>query len=638
MSTPPGQHLQVALSAHLAHFEPRPGQAEMIGAVQGALREGHDLVVEAGTGTGKTLAYLLPILASGRRAILSTATKQLQNQLLQHDLPVAIAATGARIEAAVLKGRANYLCLHRLALRRGSLEQTMGRQLHAVVEASLRSETGDVADVHDVDERDPIWPHVTSSGENCLGGECPEHDHCFVVRARRRALVADLVIVNHHVLLADYALRDRWEGATMLGGADTIVVDEAHALADTVSHFFGVTVSSHQTRALAGDLTDLAAELGGHKGAAVGAAADRIARASSELWQGVGGGPAQQPFDDGLLGRLVGPRDELLDVLRDQWRLLGAPELVAASPAVQKLREVIEGLEHDLCTTIDHTPDDGPMVRWVERRARSVAIIARPAECGPILQRTLLAEPAQRIFTSATLAVGADFSAFLHRTGLPEHTPRLCLPGGFDYQQQALLYVPRHVPEPWATGREIALAKEIARLARASAGGTFALFTSRRAMQDAFDRAAPDLPMTALLQGTESKAALLRRFVDEQPAVLFATMGFWQGVDLPGDVLRLVVLDKIPFPPPDDPLLAARGRRLEQAGKSSFAALSIPAAAIHLRQGFGRLIRSATDRGVVAILDPRLSRRSYGKRLLHALPDAPRTVSFADVQAFFERR
>ncbi|HAN31422.1 MAG TPA: helicase, partial [Myxococcales bacterium] len=275
-------------------------------------------------------------------------------------------------------------------------------------------------------------------------------------------------------------------------------------------------------------------------------------------------------------------------------------------------------------------------VRWVEVRARSVAMVARPLEVGPILERTLLAEPASRLFTSATVAIGDDFRSFIDSLGLAESTQTLRVPGTFDYPSQALLYVPSHLPEPFAPGREHAVATEIVRLIQASEGGAFALFSSYRAMQSSYYRAVDNLAgYQVFMQGQESRERLIERFRAEQPAVLFATMGFWQGVDLPGQVLRMVILDKVPFPPPDDPLFAARSARLKAAGQSSFARLSIPSATISLRQGFGRLIRSKEDRGVVSILDPRVRRRSYGRALLNALPPARKTEHFDDVTAFY---
>ena len=634
-----GAHLQGALQAHLRGFEARPGQREMIAAVDRAIVRGEDLVVEAGTGTGKTLAYLLPILTAGCRAIVATATKQLQNQVMEHDVPVAVAATGATIDATVLKGRANYICLHRLhgELNRNAL-RTAPLALRAVEDASLHSDTGDIGHVRGVDENDPVWPRVTSTSDNCLGGECPSYEDCFVLRARRRALAADLVIVNHHVLLADYALRERWDGAMLLPGADVIVVDEAHALPDVAVAFFGVTLSTRRTARLCSDLNQLAAELGGEAGRVVGDITAALIEALRPLWQAADGREGQAVIDEKLFARLIKPRDAVSGVLHNAWQRLGAKNVSAASNAVGKARDVIEDLERDLHHVIARPEDDSDgeaMVRWVQRRRTGMAFIARPADCGPILRRTLLAEKATRVFTSATLAIKDDFSAFTTAAGLTGETEQLRLPGGYNYENQALLYVPGSLPSPWESGRDEALAREIARLVDAAGGGAFALFTSRRGMRDAYHRLADRLPMTAMMQGQAGRSQLLSRFAAEQPAVLFATMGFWQGVDLPGDLLRLVILDKVPFPPPDDPLFAARSKRLEASGSSSFARLSIPAAATMLRQGFGRLIRSHKDRGVVAILDPRLTRKGYGRRLLGSLPPARRTASFVDVQAFF---
>lgn len=653
-----GGGLQALLDAHLPGFEARDDQRAMIAAVQDAVARGSDLCVEAGTGTGKTLAYLLPILASGKTAIIATATRQLQSQLLRHDVPVARAATGSTAVVAVLKGRSNYICLHRMAqtMQRHALTAPPG--LLAVESAARTSATGDIAEVTDVAQDAPIWPHVTSTADNCLGSECPVYEDCFVVRARRAALAAGLLIVNHHLLLADYALRDRFDGALLLPAADVIVIDEAHALPDVASSFFGVTLSSRRCTNIVDDLHDLAAELGGEAGTVIGAVADDLLPAVRALFAAATGSAPREKVDGRMIAKLTPHRDLLVARCKAGFRALGQRHVISEGPAVARVRDSLSMLQTDVLLALggdntgskgaggkgagskgagsDGAGSDVPMVRWLERRSRTAAFVAQPAETGPLLKRTLLAEPAARIFTSATLAFGADFSGFTRASGLDDDTvPCLRLAGGFDYPKQALLYLPRHLPIPFAEGRDAAVAREIERLVTTSGGGAMALFTSRRGMRDAHNRLARNLSITCLLQGEASKEQLLQRFVAEQPAVLFATMGFWQGVDLAGDVLRLVILDKVPFPPPDDPLFAARSERIQADGGSSFHHLSLPAAAISLRQGFGRLIRSHSDRGVVAILDPRLARMPYGRRLVAALPPARRTSVWAEVEAFF---
>lgn len=664
----PWRAAEAHLAAVLPGYAPRPGQHQMMAAVADALATRSDLVVEAGTGTGKTLAYLLPVLAAGKRVVIATATKQLQGQLLAHDLPTALAATGARAEAVALKGRSNYLCharFERTLQRRVGLGGVLSPALQAVQLVLHHSDIGEVAEVHGVDEQHPIWPEVTSTADNCLGTGCPMWELCFVQRARKRALRAQVVVVNHHVLLADLTLRERFDGGGLLPSADVVVIDEAHALPDVATSFFGHSLSSARVERLRRDVADLlrveeaeasAAASAGGPGVgetdAVHGALRRFGVASAALFAelrdevapagGQGGGAnradrAAPHLDDQALIRLQAARAQLHSASEALWTSLHQLHSVAG-PAGQRALENLATLQTDLDLLLAPEEHDG-LVRWVEARPRTTAVLARPAAVGPAMQRTLLAAPAVRIFTSATLAVEADFSAFYHRMGLDDAVVNLRLPGGFDYATQALLYLPTALPNPFAPGRGRALAGEIKRLVQASGGGAFALFSSYRAMREAHRQLGPrlhqELGMTVLLQGEESRAALLDRFAARQPAVLFATMGFWQGVDLPGDVLRLVMLDKIPFPPPNDPLFAARAALLKAEGGNAFAELSLPAAAQSLRQGFGRLIRSTSDRGVVAILDPRISTAGYGKRLLRALPDARRTAFFTDVQDFF---
>ncbi len=617
-------------------FEARVDQRTMIEAVATALQAGDDLVVEAGTGTGKTLGYLLPLLGAGHRAVISTATRQLQAQVLESDLPAAMRATGSRAVVAVLKGRANYLChdrVHRLAS--GALSARRGGTFvqDRVIKALATSPDGDIAAIEGVAEDDAIWPDVTSTSESCLGSDCHFVRDCFVLRARRAALEADVVVVNHHVLLADYALRERWEGAGLLPSTDAIVIDEAHALEDVVAHFFGRTVSSRRLDRL---VEDLSAGLDAVRAPptddarlAVGA----LQSSGAALFLAARGLPAPQRIDDDCVGQLRPAREAMIEALGRLWVALAGH--IAMQPTLAKLREAVVALEADLLEVVGDRGDPGAVVRWVEARERSVALRSQPVRVAPILQRTLLAEPAPRLFCSATLAVGADFGPFLSQLGLPPAVTTLRLEGPFDYPSQAMLYIADQLPDPFAPGRDAAVAEAIAGLVACSGGGAFALFSSHRGLQDAWQRLYGRLGVPMLRQGEMGRQALLERFRQEQPAVLFATMGFWQGVDVPGDALRLVILDKIPFPPPDDPVFAARASAIDSEGGRSFAQLSIPAAATALRQGFGRLIRRGDDRGVVAILDPRLHHKPYGRRLVSALPPARRARSMAEVAAFF---
>lgn len=637
--------LQILSEVMTAHgqsdrFEARPGQRAMAEAVAAALAQHHDLVVEAGTGTGKTLAYLLPILASGQRAVLATATRHLQSQIVEHDIPLALSAAGVQRQVAVLKGRANYLCRHRIQRQVALVPPGLPLSMELVqIESVARlSQMGDRAEVVGVDEQSFIWPDVTSTADNCLGSSCTFADQCFVTAARRRALAADLVIVNHHLLLADYALRERWDGAaSLLPQAGVIVIDEAHALPDVATAFFGATLTERRLAQLVKDVRTLTkAILDADLASDLRVALDGIEYAWSALALGLRLAPHQAVLDTKRSEEFK-PMAAVLDRALAQAQSLASAVELASEPAWQKTAESLYVLRGDLGKTL-LDPEPG-MVRWVEHRGREVAVVSRPVDVAPILRRTLLAEGAVRIFTSATLATPGNHgknAAFQHareRLGLPDDAVCLQVEGTFDYPTQSLLYVPQ-LPEPFAPRRDEAVAHEIEMLATAAAGGTFALFSSHRAMRDAYERVSAVLPWTCLVQGSESKERLLERFVREQPAVLFATMGFWQGVDLPADVLRMVALDKIPFPPPDDPLFAARSALLEADARSSFQALSLPAASIALRQGFGRLVRSRRHWGVVAILDPRLATKSYGRALLDSLPPARRTRDFALVRDF----
>lgn len=633
------------LAEVLPGFEPRPGQAQMTLAVATALRTGADLLVEAGTGTGKTLAYLIPLLQQSQRALLSTATRQLQSQIVEHDLPLAQQAAGTNRAVAVLKGRANYLCKQRIGEARRQREragQPLPAELLLVEKVALQSDVGDRNEVRGVDEQSALWPEVTSTTDNCLGSQCPHIDECFVVLARRRAAAADLVVVNHHLLLADYAIRERWQGARLLQGIDAYVIDEAHALADVATSFFGSSISERRVTTL---LRELRPHLRNVPSVQLTAAlTDAIALvdgAATRLWLRLT-----------QLGHLTILRTQALASARPEALQLEtalgqlqdcAGDLqLAQEPVWQKAVETVHVLIGDLQQAVpdpdqQQERDDG-LVRWIELRQRDVLVLVRPIDVAPILRRTLLAEPAVRVFTSATLTAVGRFDHTRRQLGLSDGVQTLALPGAFDYPRQALLYVPDDLPEPNATGRDPAVANELERLAFASAGGVLALFSSFRALREAAGVLRERLPFAVLVQGEDAKERLLQRFVASQPAVLLATLGFWQGVDLPAEALRVVVLDKIPFPPPDDPLFLARSEWLERNGRSAFGALSVPQAAIALRQGFGRLIRSRRHYGVVALLDPRVLRKSYGQTLLGSLPPARRTARFADVTRFLSER
>lgn len=630
-----------ALDQVLPGFEARPGQAQMAAAVAQALETNRDLLVEAGTGTGKTLAYLLPILAANKRALIATATRHLQSQLLAHDIPLALQAAGVTREVAVLKGRANYLCHLRLNQRLESHRYALPMTLVAAERVARQSIFGERSELAGVAEDDPLWPEITSTADNCLGQDCPHQDNCFVLAARRRALAADIVVINHHLLFADYAVRERWEQGGILPEVAVVVVDEAHALAETASAFFGSQVGERRVHHL---LTELRANLPGVPDALLreplAQGLDLAEDAAARLFKQVRQQPHGRTLRQNSLETLAPLAVELAAHLAELNELLQEP-LVAADPLWHKLEESLFAAQQELERTLFVPTQTDGMVRWVEIRRTDAVILARPVDVAPILQRTLLRESAVRIFTSATLTVAGKFDHARERLGLPADVDTLGLPSPFAFDQQALLYVPENMPEPFAPDRDAEVAQSVLDLTLAAGGGVLALFSSRRAMEDALQRVKPHLTpfgTEVLVQGEGSREALLERFVQAQPAILLATMGFWQGVDLPANVLRVVVLDKIPFPPPDEPVLAARAEQLRGQGRDPFDELWVPMAATSLRQGFGRLIRSQRHWGVVAVLDPRLLKRRYGGVLLESLPPAKRTRKFADVRDFLLER
>ena len=630
-----------ALAQVLPQFESRPGQAQMAAAVAAALHTGRDLLVEAGTGTGKTLAYLLPILESGKRALIATATRHLQSQILQHDIPLALAAAGLERQVAVLKGRSNYLCRLRLERRLEQSRYALPMVLVLAEQVARHSQTGDRAELEGVAEDDPLWPEITSTADNCLGQQCPHQETCFVLGARRRAQAAEIVVINHHLLFADYAVRERWDQGGILPDVAVLVVDEAHALADTVSAFFGATWGERRLAGLLADVREAVPGVGdGQLRQDLLATLQQADVAALRLFAAMRLQPQGQIVRGPLQEALAAPALALAARLAELAERAQEP-LLAADAVWHKLDETIFVARQDLERCLLPPAEDDGLVRWLELRRSDAVALARPVDVAPILQRTLLREPAVRIFTSATLSVAGSFRHVREGLGLAADVATLCVDSPFDFAAHARLYVPAVLPEPFAPNRDEKVSQTILDLAVAAGGATLALFSSRRALHDAMARLRPELGawgIEVLAQGEAPKEALLERFVQAQPAVLLATMGFWQGVDLPAHALRVVVLDKIPFPPPDDPLLQARAERLREQQRNPFDELAIPLAATALRQGFGRLIRSQRHWGVVAVLDPRLLNRRYGEALLASLPPARLTRDFGEIRDFLAAR
>ncbi|HEV2538962.1 MAG TPA: ATP-dependent DNA helicase [Frateuria sp.] len=616
----------------LPNFAPRLAQQAMARAVAGAIEHRDTLIAEAGTGTGKTYAYLVPALLSGERVIVSTGTKALQDQLYFRDLPKVRAVLGTRGKAALLKGRANYLCLHRLdqTVREGStFEHTQASHLAAIRAWSARTRAGDRMELAEVPEESPLWPRVTSTPENCLGVECPFFEDCHVVKARREAQEADLVVVNHHLLFADLALKQEGFGE-ILPGAGAFILDEAHQVPELAGQFFSQSVSARQLADLAADALR---ECNGVTGAiglllepieALQDALRRLRLAMEPL-------PARGPFRqlDGLAATHEG--------LRDLGELLAAFTDLLASQA-ERSRGLANAHERAAVLTerLDRIAEGGGEqdVRWYELFPRGFALHATPLDLAGPLRAMRERTQAAWIHTSATLSVAGSFDHFARQLGLDD-PQALHLDSPFDYASQALCYLPAGLPDPGARDHTERVIDAALPVLEASDGRAFLLFTSHRALRRAAELLADRVPWPLFVQGSAPRHQLLQDFRSSGHGVLLGAASFWEGVDVAGDALSVVVIDKLPFAAPDDPVLQARLDALEQSGINPFMGWQVPAAAIALKQGAGRLIRDVHDRGVLMLCDPRLTTKGYGRLFLASLPPMPRTRELADVQAFF---
>ncbi len=602
-----------------------------------AIRDNAVLVCEAGTGTGKTFAYLVPALLSAGKVILSTGTKTLQDQLYRRDLPTVRAALGIPVTTALLKGRANYVCHYHL-------ERNLGGRSHGrEVEVDLRriasfagvTRTGDKSELADVPEEAQAWDLATSTRENCLGQTCPRYRDCFVMAARREALGADLVVVNHHLFFADVMLKD--EGmAELLPACNTVILDEAHQLPDTATLFFGETLSTAQLIELARDARTEA--LAGAKDA------PEPQRLAAELDKAARDLRLAVPREGARLTAAVLARER---VFSDSLEAL-ASALASLGEALEILAERSEGLAR--CAErvrqaqglLERWRDENraELVRWVEVLGHSLRLNATPLSVAEIFRKQLDGRPRAWIFTSATLAVTGDFGHYRKEMGL--HDARTaCWGSPFDYAEQALLYIPKHLPDPNSEEHTRAVVAASLPVIKASDGRAFLLFTTLRAMRlayrllrEEFDRAGLAFPL--MLQGQGSRSELLERFRALGNAVLVGSASFWEGVDVRGEALSVVVIDKLPFAPPDDPVLAARLESLERNGGNPFLDYQLPQAAIALKQGAGRLIRDEADRGVLLICDPRLLAKPYGRRLLASLPPMKLVRELDEAVLFFK--
>lgn len=615
----------------------RPQQLEFAEAVLAAIETPGVLIAEAGTGTGKTFAYLAPALIAGGRVIVSTGTKTLQDQLFHRDLPLVRETLGVPAKLALLKGRANYVCLHHVeesAAEGTFASRDEARDIHAIARFAGRTSSGDKAECLEVPELSGAWSRATSTRENCLGSKCRHYEDCFVMKARKAANDADLVVVNHHLFFADVVLRD--EGVTdLLPSANTIIFDEAHHLPDLARLFFGQSVSTAQVVELARDAR-AAQILHARESPAIGEAALAADRAARDVRIALGTGSgrfgAAQFEANAGLAKALDALDERLDALGGLLAAHAerADELRNAHARAVQLREAISGWR---------TEAGEGAVRWVEAYAQSAVLNRTPLDVGPIFAQQLSGGKRAWIFTSATLSVAGDFRHYQTELGLAEAQTRHW-ESPYDFANQALLYVPEGLPEPNSAGYTEAVIDAAFPVIESARGRAFLLFTSLRAMETGHARlkeklAAAGRDWPVFLQGSAGKNELLERFRDTPAAILVGSQSFWEGVDVKGDALSLVVIDKLPFNPPDDPVLAARIEQINRAGGNAFMEYQVPRAVIALKQGAGRLIRDETDRGVLMICDPRLVSKPYGKRIWRALPPFRRTRSLAEAVAFF---
>jgi len=607
-----------ALAASLPGFSYRKAQQEMATLVATALSSGKHAAIEAGTGIGKTFAYLVPVLVSGRRAIISTGTRTLQDQLFARDLPLLGALLGRPVRIALLKGRGNYLCWHRVeaALHDGTRDAATLAELRAIANWGRASARGDLTELEDLENDDGLRGAITSTVDNCLGQRCDFYDRCFVAEARRDAQAADVVIVNHHLLLADLALKDGGFGE-LLPGADAVIVDEAHQLPDVAQQFFGLSASTREIESL---LRDLAVETRGVGVAGeVEQAASDVARAVLDVRRcSTSVPPGRTPW----AAAPAALRDALPEVRRALESLREAVDGFAdASAALANCAQRCADAAARVRFIAAADPDDG--LRWFDFSTGAVAAHWTPFDVGAALAARIEAQGGAWVFASATLAVGDDFSHFLRRVGVDAQITRV-LASPFDYERNARLYVPEALPDPSDESYVEELMSAVWPLIDAAGGGAFLLFTSYRALNRAevwLQRCAT--PGRVLVQGRGSRSELLNEFRRDGNAILLGTSSFWQGVDVRGPALRLVVIDKLPFASPGDPLVQARIDAIRRADGDAFTEFQLPQAVLALKQGVGRLIRDFDDRGLVVLGDPRLRTRGYGRLFLAILPPMP---------------
>ncbi|HLA09388.1 MAG TPA: ATP-dependent DNA helicase [Pyrinomonadaceae bacterium] len=630
-------------------YEYRPGQIQMAKAVMQAFEDRHHLIVEAGTGTGKTLAYLVPAIASALsgqgRVIVSTGTKNLQEQLMEKDIPFLQKVLPKKFAAAYMKGRNNYVCLQRLGHIDDSPVLDGFNEIdyfEQVTHWARESPTGDRAELRNLPESLSFWRHIDARSETCLGQKCSDYDACFITRMRARAMESDIIVVNHHLFFADLALRNGAYGS-VLPDYSAVILDEAHLIEDVASEYFGAQISNYQIDELLRDIAFVKIE-NGNVEREVTKSVSRAERFAEKFWMGFRDGRGEDgryvlvpgtfvrrstsgeliatPLGDlytafdGALGRL----ETTLDAIRDK-------------PAdIENIVRRVRQARFDLQFIV--TGAEQNFVYWLERRGRGVFLRASPIDVSGILEDKLFSEIETVVLTSATLSSAGNFTFIRERLGL-DKAKDLIAASTYDFQRQAVLYLPAKMPDPRSNEWAHAAAGEVVKILNATEGRAFVLSTSFNGMKSLYDLVMPEVDFYCMLQGSASKTQLLDQFRETPNSVLFATASFWQGVDVRGEQLSCVIIDKLPFAVPTDPLVSARQRYIDSQGGSSFYGYSVPQAIISLKQGLGRLIRSTTDRGVLAILDPRLRTKAYGRTFLQSLPQCRVTSQISDLESIF---
>lgn len=659
-----------ALARAIPDFEVRSGQAAMAAAVARRFEEGGVLLAEAGTGTGKTLAYLIPAILSRQRVLVSTGTKNLQEQIYFKDIPALRETLGVPFTATYMKGRANYLCLHRLdqldpERREGPASPAFASThdtalsvfLPIIREWSARTETGDRAELADLPEDMPVWNDLSATAETCLGTECPRYDDCFVTRMRQRAAASDVVIVNHHLLCADAAVRQSAYGE-VIPACPNAIVDEAHQLEDVATQYFGYSVSNYRLEELARDVERLtAAGLATDEGAK-----DGLAKAIEYLRDSARAFFTELAFAHRSTDRIRGEERvrasaSSLGETHDSAALLtGALDLVEGAlarlvPVRLKPDTTPAGDDDDasreaVATLVRRSGElrdeirlllragDSDYVYFVEFRGRGIFLRAAPVDVSAIVRELLLDRMRTTVLTSATLTVDGTFEYIRQRLGI-RNASEICLPSEFDFARQALMYLPPRMPDPRSLDFSIAAGREVVEILQRTRGRAFVLFTSYATMRDVLGIAGMALDYPIFAQGSAPRTQLLKQFRETPHAVLFATSSFWQGVDVVGEALSCVIIDKLPFASPADPVTAARIDAIRERGGDPFGEYQVPLAILALQQGLGRLIRHRQDRGLLAVLDPRLRTKAYGRRFIASLPPAPMAQNLAAIEAFF---